>query len=1494
MLRTNLRFTIAVLAAMSAMTPTTMAVGAGQRHACTIIDIEGSLRNVRIEREGKPIGPVLPYLPLDIGDRLVVKGSTIVLLNCGPVRTQIGKSNSPYVVRAMGGPPERQDNLLAWAREFLSRWWKADESREDLAVRGSEEPLTLPLLASKTNFLVGNESNLLLGWEGGTPPYILSLESIGFDGRRADVVTATSNNKRTLAVHAPHPLAPGAYVVQVTDAQGQQAVASLKVVQPAEIPSAPTEIAPRSTNDYVGATLSAAWLASLEGGHFVLEAYQRTCRLASRHRPARILCDALGHGFRPEPPPLVAAGPGLNPLQLGIVLTDIGRGTALAKVGVHPGDLMLSWLRRSSFPSEGCPEEGRFESPFDWRWFETEQAPRGTVVLRLIQDGKERLIEVPPGKWDSRVSPSLPRSLLASYLEGKNLIDAGRLEVGTELWRALARTAPVGQELPAWLLLRSGEAWAAASNWPKAEASYLEALDAARGPAAQVTIWAALGDIYQKENRFTEARNAFQVEASVSEKEWGETLNLARARSQLALLDMRLGDMNSAEQLIQSAFDIRVRLAPMSLELAASIGSLGILALNRSDLAGAETLFDQELELSDRLAPESRDEAASLTNLGLVNYYRGQLSVAESLLGRALDIQNSLSLDPNLDKALILNNLAGVTLASGDIDLATKYDTAALEVRRRITPGSLEFANSLSNLALVLAARGDLAQADELQQQAADIQQRLAPDTIDFAASLDSMGESAFERGDLDLGERYFKRAFDLRSRLAPDGLEVAMSLSNLGALRFKRGDLAEAEDLFNRAIEILGRRFPNTHDLSKMLTNVGSLLLEGNRLDQAERSFQRANAIEQSLAPNSLEAANVLAGFGDLAMKRNDLAAAEDSNARALAIRERLAPGSSSEVETLASLARVHRQAKRPGIAETYLERAIDRLEKQVGKLGGSPDAKAGFRARFVNLYQELTELLLARGADEAAFSVLERSRARSLLAMLAERDLVFSRDIPIELERARRRLATEYDEIQEQLLPLSPTREHDKTDELLGRLREVRSQYELVGNRIREASPRLAALQYPEPLDFRGVQQALDPGTILLAYSVGQQETLLFVVEHEGPLRVLTLHLGEGDLRSQISDFIQKIKEAKGGPIGLDSYRKRDLLAAGGALFSSLLGPVYEILEKSERFVIAPDGPLHHLPWGALVSERPGMAMLGSEAEGSAAKSERTEYLVEWKPFNVVTSGTLFAQLKMQRQDSSATVTPTTKADLLPFAFRGIIAFGDPAYPRALGHARNQQVRDPSTRMLIGRGYTFVPLPGTRTEVESIAALFPGKAAAYLGVEATEEQAKALPRSAEYVHFAAHAVLDERLPLNSAIALTIPEPFVEGRDNGLLQAWEIYEQVRVKARLVVLSACESGLGRETRGEGLIGLVRAFQYAGASAVAASLWRVPDQTTAELMVEFYRNLRAGRAINESLRAAQIKLMHHPVQIRGEGRNLITFDASAPYYWAAFQIYGDWR
>ena len=469
----------------------------------------------------------------------------------------------------------------------------------------------------------------------------------------------------------------------------------------------------------------------------------------------------------------------------------------------------------------------------------------------------------------------------------------------------------------------------------------------------------------------------------------------------------------------------------------------------------------------------------------------------------------------------------------------------------------------------------------------------------------------------------------------------------------------------------------------------------------------------------------------------------------------------------------------------------------------------------------------------------MLFRSRARSFLSLLAERDLRLP-DLPPELAVERKRLDFEYDRVQSQLARLRAGKDDAAIDDLTDKLRDLRTRQQEITARLRRESPRSAALQAPQPLALAGARAALDPGTLLLEYAVGIEKSWLFVVESataSGPgLSVFPIAAGEKSLRREVESLRRLLRRPDSDRATLQARARR--------LYALLVRPAEGKIARAQRLLLSPDGPLHTLPFAVL-------------ARGSRP-------LVEWKPLHSALSTTVYAELKRSRPASRN----LQEESLAAFA---------PLYPRSA----SDTAADPELRDVLQRGWSLGPLPSTRKEVESIATLYP-QSHTYLGRDATEERAKSIGPDSRLIHFACHGLLDERFPLNSALALTIPEHPIEGQDNGLLQAWEIFESVHLDADLVTLSACDTALGKEMGGEGLVGLTRAFQYAGARSVLASLWGVADDSTARFMERFYGYLHDGKTKDEALRAAQID------QIREKG------GASHPFYWAAFELNGDWQ
>ena len=1123
--------------------------------------------------------------------------------------------------------------------------------------------------------------------------------------------------------------------------------------------------------------------------------------------------------------------------EIGVVVEEVGEGSALEKAGLLPGDILLSWERLPSPPANLQAAQGEFASPFDWKWLTVEQAPRGSVKLLGQRQGEEKVFEVAPGKWKGDVRPRMAGAMLQDYERGKKFIEAEELEAGIDLWHKVAgRAEDQAADGPSrcWLFLRIGDTWGNTKQWEKTHGAYRSALAVAQDPLARAAIWQAIGDAYQKTSEFETAREAYDSAQKIREKTWGESLTLAMSLNYLGALDWGQGRLDSSQAYWQHALEIRQTLAPGSLVEAASLNNLGNLALYRGDLDRVADYYERSLAIKQTLAPGSLAVAASLNNLGMLAFYRGDLDLVAEYSERSLAIKKQLAPD-SLDLAISLNNLGNLAAERGDLDRAAEFQKESLEIRQKLAPGSLDVAMSLNNLGVLARRRGDLDRAIEYYQRSLGIKQKLAPGSLDVATSLSNLGGLARRRGDLDRAAEYHEGSLEIQQKLAPGSLDVAISLNNLGTLASNRGDFDQATEYHEGSLEIM-----------------------------------------QKLAPGSIGMAVSLANLGALARRCGDLDRAAEYFKGSLEIQQKLAPGSSTQAETLHALATLRRKKSQYQPAIALFLQAVQAFENQVARLGGSRDVQAGFRAERVEYYLDTIDLLLELQQPEEAFHILERSRAQGFLTQLAKRDLVFS-DIPEELDRNRRRIAVRSDRAQQELAKLSLSKDQAEIEVLLAKLQQLQRERDDIEEQIRWDYPNLAALKYPQPLDLHAAQQALDPGTVMLSYSIGEETTNLFVVSRKGDLDVHTLSISRENLEHEVQLFRKYMLSSRTGNRDMSN-----LLAVGKRLYTTLIELAIDRIGPSKRLLIIPDGPLHLLPFAALI--RHGDRPLSSPGGDAGAVSERDwHYLVEWKPLHSVLSATVYAEFKKSRRPSGASGTGAS-----PFL---LAAFGDPLYPVGLGHGRGGDIY---LRAAAERGFDFRRLPYTRREIEGITGLYPSEAVRiYLGQKATEERAKTIGRDTRILHIAAHGRFDHQRPLDSFVALTIPEEFSDERDNGLLQAWEIFERVRLDADLVVLSACETAVGKDLGSEGLIGLTRAFQYAGARTVAATLWNVADHTTAELMIRFYRHLQEGKSKDVALRAAQLELIRGPIRVQGKTGQIVETDASAPYYWAAFQLIGDW-
>jgi CHAT domain-containing protein len=1111
----------------------------------------------------------------------------------------------------------------------------------------------------------------------------------------------------------------------------------------------------------------------------------------------------------------------------GVVVEAVATASAPEKAGAREGDVFHAWTRLANPPLHPEPASGTLDSPFDWRWLEIEQAPRGIVELRGERQGEPLVLHVPIGLWEAQVRPVLPAELEDLYRRGKELVDKEQVEEGVTWWRQMAERAgeSASWRLRAWMWLRIGIVRDRAGDPKQAEAAYKAALQESRNPLSRIAVLDAMGGSFENQQRLDEAEASRRSSLDQKKATWGESLQAAHSKNGLGWIASLQSDLAggqerdshlaAAQEQFAGALAIHQRLAPGGIGAAGSLLGLGAVALARGDLNGAATYLDRSLSISALLQPVSRDMAAALRNLGTTAVLQGDFEKSQAFYQQALSVAEQIMAPSPLTEYILIS------------------------------------------LGTVTMARGDLVGAEGSFRRALLLQAKQAPESLPVSLTLDSLGMAAFMRLDLDSAQEHFERSLHLRLRLVPETQYVAMSMAYLGAVAKERGDLDSAERYHREALALYERLMVEDPRTEVIWTGLGDIARERGDLAAAENYYHRSLQGKQATGSKTIQLS-----LGETALELGRLQEAESYLRAFLGSDDKTPATDWVRTGAFRALANVLRRTGRLEEAARYADLSIEALEAQVGKLGGTQEAKGKFRGRNGDIYRDALRVQLELGRPQEAFHLLERFRAQAFLALLAERDLSFTGDLSPELDQERRRLAVSYDRNQLQLTALDPEKDSEAVEALQGEQVRLRRRRDEIAVEMRRTAPRLAALQDPQALTFEQVRSALDPGTVLLSYSVGKEQTHLFIVARERELQVETLAVGRQALESDVDRFRRLIDQTRAGSglgaEGLGWFSRR--------LYDLLVEPAEPWIAAGDRIVLALDGPLHLLPFAALTRK-----------DG--------RHLVEWKPLSTVLSGTVFAELKEQRRDAAAVAEPSAQQ---------WVAFGDPWFPPRLAQSRPEDIGEARLRSFSDRAQLrWERLPQSRREVEEIAALFPtDRRRTYLDRDASEERAKAVGGEARIVHFATHGYVDDRSPFDSGLVLSIPEEVVEGRDNGLLQVWEIFESVRLDADLVVLSACETGVGEIRGGEGIIGLTRAFQYAGARSVLASLWRVEDEATAELMQRFYRHLRSGKAKDEALRAAQLELIRSSLRVPDGRGGRTERNAAAPYFWAALQLVGD--
>lgn len=988
-----------------------------------------------------------------------------------------------------------------------------------------------------------------------------------------------------------------------------------------------------------------------------------------------------------------------------------------------------------------------------------------------------------------------------------------------------------------------------------------------------------LASLYEAAGNSSKAEPLLERALAISEKVFGPAHSLvATSLNNLAMIYKGRSDYAKAEPLMVRALAIREKIVGAEHpDTATSLQTLAALYQEMSQFDKAEPLALRALAINEKVLGQQHPETASSLNmLGELYYYKGNYAASETYMTRAVAASSKANGPEHNETATYINNLGSLYQAKGEYTKAETFFQQAVAIHEKtLGPEHPSTANSLNNLANLYKLKSDYVKAEPLLIRALAIREKvLGKNHLDVAITLNNVSGLYWNKGEYGKAVPYLERAaVVLENVLGPNHRYLGVTLGNLAVLYQEQKEFAKAEPLFKRAVEIAEKNLgPDHPDTAGAYNTFGLLYKDTREFSKAEPLLVRALAIrEKTLSPDHPKLALSLNNLGALYFAQGDAKKAEPLLVRALTIREKtLGSDHPDTANSLSNLAGVYASLGTISQALKYQARGNEVTERDICRnlITGSEQQKLFYLAKTTD-YLDWTLSLQAKAAPDdveavrTALQVVFQRKGRALDAMASSIETLRQRATPEdqalldELARAQTELAGltlrgpgKAGAAQHQLDLAAAT---EKVERLQGQIGARNAQFRT---------------QF-QPITIDAVQQAIPQGAALVefvayriynpqAQHLGERHYAAYVLNRQGNPQWADLGKAE-PIETAAQTLRQLLANRR-------SHLDRDIKPAARKLDELILQPVRTLVGDARQLLLSPDGSLNLVPFAVLV-----------DSQG--------RFLVEKYSLSYLTSGRDLLRLQVKIDSHQP---PLIVADP---------EYGQGNGPILLGH----------------QSQPLVQLPGTAREGKEIARLLPASQLE-VGEAATKARLKQVDRPV-IVHIATHGYFlrdasedttrpdledrrDTTSPSQSSADLNQlrrANPllrsclFFAGANqganqsasaDGVMTALETAGLNLWGTKLVVLSACDSGLGEVKTGDGVYGLRRALVLAGSETQLMSLWSVSDVATRELMVEYYTRLNAGEGRSEALRQVQLRMLRNP-------------NRRHPYYWSAFIQSGEW-
>ncbi len=938
----------------------------------------------------------------------------------------------------------------------------------------------------------------------------------------------------------------------------------------------------------------------------------------------------------------------------------------------------------------------------------------------------------------------------------------------------------------------------------------------------------------------------------------GDRLQEAITLNNIGLVYSDLGEKQKALEYYNQSLPLKRALGHRRGE-SVTLNNIGVVYSELGEKQKALEYYNQSLPLSRAVGDRSQ-EALTLNNIGSVYSDLGEQQKALEYYSQSLPLSRATG--DRRGEALTLTSIGLVYSQLGEKQKALEYYNQSLPLRRALGDRRGESV-ILNNMGAVYSDLGEKQKALEYYNQSLPLS-RVVGDRSQEAITLNNMGLVYSDLGEKQKALEYFNQSLPLSRAIGDRGTE-ALTLNNMGGVYSDLGEKQKALEHFNQSLP-LSRVVGNRSQEALTLNNMGAVYSDLGEKQKALEIFNQSLPLSRVVGNRSQEAFtlnNMGLVYSDLGEKQK---ASEYFN-QSLPL-SRVVGNRGTEAITLYNIAFLKRDRGHLTEALNDIETCLKIIENLRTKIT-SPELRTSYFATVQNYYEFYIDLLMQlhktqpnSGYDTKALEASERSRARSLLELLQETNANIREGISPDLLQQENRAKQQLDVIEKQriqeLSNLNPN--PAKIDEIDKQRLALLQQYQQIQTQIRTTSPRYAALTQPQPLTLPEIQnKVLDENTILLQYAIGKDRSYLWVISQKG----LTSY--ELPKRADIETAARNFRDTVTNPRLRNVPEK--VAEASANLSQLILQPAAAQL-GDKRLLIVPDGILHYTPFPALTISQ------------TAGQNANIPLITKHEIIILPSASTL----GILRQNYGDRKPPNQTLAIL----------ADPVFSPEDERVKGKLTKETTeklesnnlglNRSLRASNLGWPPnrLPFTRQESQTILSLVPS-ASRSEKIDFLANRTIAIDGNlANYqiVHFATHGIANSQNPELSGILMSMVDN--KGNPvNGFLRLNDIFN-LKLTANLVVLSACQSGLGQNIKGEGMVGLTRGFMYAGAQRMAVSLWNVDDEGTSVLMQKFYQKmLQQKLAPAAALRAAQMEMMEQEKW-------------KSPYYWAAFTLQGEWK